>query len=236
MTPEDDDTTTVDSQATEDQGAADQPAEQSAADQTAEGSGSATSDTGNIREPNENETTAIDAAETERASALTRALQLIDALLGKRPADDTDGGSGAPEITTDDQRVIDAAGRWLLTPQVNSTFWDTLSTARDLVAKNQALNAAHHIDTTKNDYAYVYGLDTVDKGLFFGMPFFNTNSNCRREVVTHEYFHFLGLGHFYSTTTTGEALQCAHHMAELVFDIATGCTLGCESAVGSCRP
>lgn len=201
-----------------------------------EGSGGAPADASNIREPDGGETTAINTAEAERASALSRALQLIDALLAKRPPDDTDGNSGAPVLTADDQKIIDAAGRWLFTTQLNSIFWDTLGTARGLIAQNQALSARPHVDTVKNDFAYVYGQNTVSQGVFFCMPFFNTNSNCRREVITHEYFHFLGLGHFYTTTITSEALQCAHHMAELVFDIATGCTLGCGGAISVCRP
>jgi len=219
---------------------ADQPADSPSDPPTDASNGGAAAavpaDASAIRDPNASETTAIDRAEAERASALAGALQLIDALLAKRPQDDGDGGSGAPTYSSGDQRVIDAVGRWLLIPDVNATFWDSLSTSRDLISQNQALKADHHIDPVKNDYAYVYGSGNVDKGVFFCMPFFNTNPDCRHEVITHEYFHFLGLDHYYSTTLTEEALKCAHHMAELVFDVATGCTLGCGNAASSCHP
>lgn len=48
-------------------------------------------------------------------------------------------------------------------------------------------------------------------------------------MITQEYFHYLvGLQHFYGTTSTLEALQCPHHLAELVVDIALGEVAGCD--------
>ncbi len=189
----------------------------------------------NIRAPTAEETDAIADAENERAWALAEALRMVNAMLAKQPEDDTDDGSGAPTLTPDDQRVLDTAGRWLYTPRLGAEFWDALTTARNLISGNQELSAQAQVDTATNDFAYVYGEGTVSTGIFFCMPFFASNSDCRREVVTHEYFHFLGLDHFYSTSQTSEALRCAHHMAEFVFDLTTGCVLGCQGTKAICR-
>ena len=202
-------------------------------------SGAAATDTtasNNVRDPTSTEASAISTAETERASALAKALRLADATLTKRPAEDTDGGSGAPASwSSDDQRVLDTAGRWLYTPQVNGAFWIALAKSRDLMSRNQGLSAQAHVDTTTTDYAHVDEKRELSKGIFFGSLFFRSNANCQREVLTHEYFHFLGLDHYYDTSDTYEALQCAHHLAEFVFDLATGCTSGCRPNA-TCRP
>ena len=67
-------------------------------------------------------------------------------------------------------------------------------------------------------------------GVTFGGPFFDASPECRREVITHEFLHFVvGVQHHYDATTTAEALACPHHLAELVFMIARGQVLGCAA-------
>jgi hypothetical protein len=187
-----------------------------------------------IRPPTSSELDTIKQAETARGQALPRALARIDAFLAKS-GDSGEGAAGAPNYSGEDQQVIDAVRLWLYVPDVNEKFWATLRTARGLIAQNQAISPLRYsVDTAKTDaFAYVYSAER-DKGIFLCLSsFFPVNEYCQREVLLHEYFHFLGLGHFYSTSDTAEALQCAHHMAELVYDIATGCIGGCSGT--SCR-
>ena len=59
-------------------------------------------------------------------------------------------------------------------------------------------------------------------------PYFKSNVRCMNEVMAHEFFHLSGLVHGYGTTDPEVAINCPHHMAELVFDLATGQTEGCS--------
>ncbi len=190
-----------------------------------------------IRPPTADEQSVIDAAEKQRASALSAALAQISAFLGRKPADaDGDGSSGAPEFSVDDMKIVDKVQRWLFLPSVNSQFWDCVQKFHDLVTQNQALGTlTHSVDTVSTDHAYVFNTDT-SRGVFFSLNvYFKDNSDCQREVIVHEYFHYIvGPDHFYSTTQTDEAMKCPHHLSELVFDLATGCTLGC-SKIGVCH-
>ncbi len=181
-----------------------------------------------IRDLTEDELALVSTAESERSSAVAAVLPRLDGLLARRPADDEDGGSGAPVWEEGDQRIIDVAAAWLLTPTVNADFWGALQVARDRIQQNIDIGSGYgRVDTETTDHAYVTG-DVAD-GIFVG-PGYLTNDSawCRREVLLHEYFHYVvGLQHYYSATTTQEALDCPHHLAEFVYDLATGCTLGC---------
>ncbi len=167
-----------------------------------------------IRPPTADEQSVIDAAEKQRASALSAALAQISAFLGRKPADaDGDGSSGAPEFSADDMKIVDKVQRWLFLPSVNSQFWDCVQKFHDLVTQNQALGTlTHSVDTVSTDHAYVFNTDT-SRGVFFSLNvYFKDNSDCQREVIVHEYFHYIvGPDHFYSTTQTDEAMKCPHH-------------------------
>jgi hypothetical protein len=172
----------------------------------------------------------IQKAEGERRDMLQKALEKIDALLKKEPGEDA---GAPPAFTDDDQKVADAVGAWLYTPQVNRSFWERLKKARGLIKRNQDLTGRppfHRDDADKKDYAYVKDAGDPSAGIYFTPSYMGASNNCRREVQVHEYFHFVvGAQHFYTTKDPDEAMRCPHHLAELVSQIATGVTEGCSS-------
>lgn len=174
-------------------------------------------------------------AERERQDMDAKALALIDALLKKRPVDaDGDSGSGAPTLSADDQKVVDAMDAWLLTKGLNGAFWDKLAKARGLIAQNQALSSPSIIDPTNPNYAQANGDNDPSHGVTFGASFFVTNSACRREVATHEYYHFIfgNANHYYGTQDPEEAIKCPDHLAQLTAQLATGCFSNCTAHPG----
>jgi hypothetical protein len=65
-----------------------------------------------------------------------------------------------------------------------------------------------------------------------GNPFFKLDGrNCRRDVITHEFFHFLGVAHGggplvgqtirSAITTPAQALDSADNLAQLVAELTT---------------
>jgi hypothetical protein len=183
----------------------------------------------NIRAPSPAELTVITAAETQRGQVLPSTLSSIDAVLAKG-----NSSAGAPSFSPSEQHVADAVATFLYVTTINNLFWDTLQKARDLIARNQSIAIVpYFVDTVKSDFAYVYPNDT-SRGMYLTTKgFFPANSYCQREVLLHEYFHFVGCGHYYDTSTTTEALQCAHHMAEFVYEIATSCVGGCSRSASN---
>ena len=166
---------------------------------------------------------------------MTQASASVAGILAQRPAGDSDGGSGAPTFTPDQQGLVDKICYWLYLPGVNATFWSALDTFNGLMTKNQGIGkVGYWVDTVKTDHAYVYAKDQ-SRGMFFCLTvYFTDNDLCQREVLLHEYYHFCGCGHHYDASTSAEALACAHHMAELTYDLAIGCTGGCKPA-GVCQ-
>jgi hypothetical protein len=188
----------------------------------------------------ENKQHKIDYAETERKRMLPAALEKLDAILKKKPGPangDADGGAPQP-FSEDEQKTVNALHKWVKTSQINSHFWITAQKARDLIAKNQALTGKAPFflqDDKAEDYANCPGAYELDPtlGIYFQKPFFDTNNDCRREVIIHEYFHLVvGAGHYYGAKDTAEALQCPHHLAELIAQLY----IGVDHAPGCERP
>jgi hypothetical protein len=82
----------------------------------------------------------------------------------------------------------------------------------------------------KDFHAATFG--SADIGLHCGTPFFTEDGpHCRRDVVTHELFHLLGVGHGGQPldgptirkliTTTAQALNSADNLAQLVAELET---------------
>lgn len=178
----------------------------------------------NIRKPTADEQKIIDKNEDERFSALKKAIEIADGLLSRR----TKANGGGFQFIEGDTRTILAINRWTYTTQLLDPFWDVLGKARALMLQNQAIGRlGHSVDTVRKYHAYVHQKHK-SRGVFFCHEvYWGDHPWCQREVLMHEYYHFCGCGHHYSTTKTDEALQCAHHMAELVFDLALGSTSGC---------
>jgi hypothetical protein len=83
---------------------------------------------------------------------------------------------------------------------------------------------------SKDFHAATFG--SPDVGLHCGTPFFRHDGpNCRRDVVTHELFHLLGVGHGGQplngptvrrlVTTTAQALNSADNLAQMVSEFET---------------
>ena len=71
----------------------------------------------------------------------------------------------------------------------------------------------------------------IDHGVDCGDAFFNSGPNCHRDVLTHEFFHFLGVGHGGGgpqdatprdkITTTTQALNSADNLAQMIGEMTT---------------
>jgi hypothetical protein len=163
----------------------------------------------------------ITAAEGARTSALASALSAIQTL--------QQSAGGVPDSA---DASVQAFQRQLFAA-LDSNFWSVVEQARIAVVSNQSLTGTVALTPDRSitdDWARVD--ETLDPGIgiSFGEGYFDeADDTCRREVITHEYFHYVvGLQHFYGTTNTLEALQCPHHLTELVFDIALGEVGGCD--------
>ncbi|KAA2249546.1 hypothetical protein F0L68_39335 [Solihabitans fulvus] len=160
----------------------------------------------------------ITAADQARQSALASAVSAIQSLQ-----------QGAPEVPDGNDPTVQAFQRQLFVV-LDSNFWDVVAQALTAIESNQAYTgyAPFIPDHTVTDFAHVDGSLDYNLGITFGDPFFNADYTCQREVITHEFFHYVvGAQHHYGTTSTQDALACPHHLAELVFDIAVGEVGGC---------
>ncbi len=80
-----------------------------------------------------------------------------------------------------------------------------------------------------------------NKGVDCGDPFFNIDGpRCRRDVITHEFFHFLGVNHGggaanaptprSSIVTSAQALDSADNLAQLISELMDGTRDACATA------
>ncbi len=163
----------------------------------------------------------ITAADSARRDALATAVSAIQTLQQAQ--------GGVPDSN---DSTVQAFQRQLFTP-LDSNFWFMVQQALQAIQANQAHSGLAPLipdRTVTDDFAHVDRSLDPAKGISFGAPFFDdADGTCRREVITHEFFHYVvGAQHFYGTTDPQEALQCPHHLAELVFNIATGEVGGCD--------
>ena len=84
--------------------------------------------------------------------------------------------------------------------------------------------------TATSAHAETFG--NPDVGVHCGEPFFTVDGpNCRRDVITHEFLHFVGVDHGggplggptirHNILTTMQALDSADNLAQLVAEITT---------------
>ncbi len=138
-----------------------------------------------------------------------------------------------PDVPDPNDEVVRSFERWMLTSP-DSDFWPTVERARTAIVTNRLMERVPFIiDLACDDFAHVDITLDSGKGITFCRPFFEVDDLCRREVITHEFFHFVvGAQHHYDATTTEEAINCPHHLSELVFQIALGEINGCgENAI-----
>jgi hypothetical protein len=186
-------------------------------------------------------TTALDASRRTLRTADTKLADLQNAL-------ELLLGSG--RIPTPDQQATFAAVKtWLrVTATMTSPFANTgevtrartvITRARALIQQNLALTDIDLMRTPEG----VYGRGPVGdstKGMECGEAFFSHGPNCQRDVMTHEYFHMVGLGHgevkgqaipSYAdrniVNTPDLALNSADNLAQMVCQLNGGATDAC---------
>lgn len=149
-------------------------------------------------------------------------------------------------LTEFQKRVLISVGRWLKAdtnsiPASRSMTAEVVRRAIRLFDMNLAVKTSGGQDpalkrTVGNFHARVYG--NPDRGVECGDPFFNKDGpNCRRDVITHEFFHFVGVHHGGSSlggetirgsiTTPEQALDSADNLAQLVSEIMNGKSDAC---------
>lgn len=168
----------------------------------------------------------INAADVRRLAALTKAESEIRFL--KQVFE--------PNVPDLNNNVVKAMQRQLFVP-IDSNFWNITDQLLTLIVNNRLQRTHFLIDKTKPEFAHVEPDVDPGKGITFCKSFFNTNDNCRQEVITHEFFHFfVGAQHFYGSKKIAEAMKCPHHLTRAVFDIAVGQQLApCSGSDNVCK-
>ncbi|NJN46969.1 MAG: peptidoglycan-binding protein [Candidatus Competibacteraceae bacterium] len=139
-------------------------------------------------------------------------------------------------LTAEEQKILNSAAKWL-----NLTLSNRIMTLihlaaavslmqRNLTIKNSKGQSPETKRVTETFHASVDG--NPDNGIQLGIPFFGQDGrNCRRDVITHEFFHFLGVHHGggalggptirSAITTPAQALDSADNLAQLVAELTT---------------
>lgn len=148
---------------------------------------------------------------------------------------------------TDDQKTLDIATKWLnlkLSSRVVSLVHLASAVAlmqRNLGVRNSKGDSPEVKRVDQPFHAQVDG--DVEHGIELGRDFFGADGrNCRRDVITHEFFHFLGVHHGggalngptirSAIVTPAQALDSADNLAQLVAELTTptGNTDACARA------
>jgi len=134
--------------------------------------------------------------------------------------------------------AIKALASWVKIKPADANFRDILKKVMSLIWKNYALGTkppafyqtkegpkskAGQIECAKPAYAWSHPGD-ASTGVACCRDFINTGPLCRIDVITHEHFHLIGLGHgekagketTRAERTTEECLNSSDNMAQLV--------------------
>jgi hypothetical protein len=172
-----------------------------------------------------------------RATSLLTLNQTINALNNLKASIIRQILPGATPLTDDEKKLLAIAGKWLLfNPGAPVRALSPLTSATISIRKNINLkNAAGGPPRMRRVPEAFHGLtflNDVESGIQCGRDFFEHDGpNCRRDVITHEYFHMVGIKHGGSalngptirteTTTTGLALDSADHLTQLIAEFVT---------------
>lgn len=187
---------------------------------------------------------AFDESVTTRKFVASFSLPNLIALLEK------DGQPGVvTPLSAAMQKVFAAAGKWLLVSTARPASSDVVTTLRTVMRLIEVSLATKTTANTDPPLQRVTGVfhgqtDSVpDHGLKCGDPFFTVDGpNCRRDVVTHEFFHFVNVHHGggaldgptirSAITTTKQALDSADNLAQFIAEVVTpgGKTDACARA------
>ena len=153
-------------------------------------------------------------------------------------------------LNADQVKVSNAVTKWLNVPAYVPGSPDVASTvgfiaramglySQNLALKNSKRSALLMFRTPDGFHGNTWG--NVDLGMECGDTFFSHDGpNCRRDVVTHEFMHLLGVHHGTSslsgptttrTLTPDQSLDSADNLAQLTADITAGST-DCCTRVG----
>jgi hypothetical protein len=144
------------------------------------------------------------------------------------------------------KRVLISVGRWLKaetapTPAARARTAAVVKSALGLFDRNLAVKTAAGTDPVLRRVPATFHASVdgdPEHGVACGQPFFTVDGpNCRRDVLTHELFHFLGVHHGGGSltgatdrsliTTSAAALDSADNLAQLVSEIMNGRTDAC---------
>jgi hypothetical protein len=108
---------------------------------------------------------------------------------------------GKGDLAPENQRVLKAAKKWLSlrTPADKAAAAAHIQTAVNLMQKNLAVRTSEGAIPSMTQVSDEFHGSTdgnPDHGLQCGAQFFSSDGpNCRRDVNTHEFFHFIGVKH-----------------------------------------
>lgn len=154
-------------------------------------------------------------------------------------------------VTGEDEKTLRLVEKWMYTKPLfkpdGSAFPDKTSRAGDthviLGEVIQRINRNLACKTTSNNDPPLMRSPRPDFGVAYGQPnlglelgeacFGGAGPNCRRDVVTHEFFHMVGIGHGERPGQKGlpfakrplptpQALNSADHLSQLVAELTTG--------------
>jgi len=171
--------------------------------------------------------TAFDRSRKSLPPVLLRLRALDEAIKSADGADGTDKILALQRVGRFDRDIAVISRRLFVSSDPLSTeFRDTLKKVIDLIHGNATASSAI-ID--QGDLGRCAAGNYTPPGVPFAAttqsdpdprvsvctPFFDTNDDLRRDIITHEFFHLVGLADV-SVTNASEGLNNAHTMAQIV--------------------
>jgi hypothetical protein len=132
-------------------------------------------------------------------------------------------------------KIFGVATKWLKLPASQQAALPHLDAATNLMLRNISVKTSTFTEVQLTRVAATTfhaesNISAPDLGVRCGTPFFTVDGpNCRRDVITHELFHLVGVGHGGSpgdtvrrnVTTPALALDSADNLAQMVAELET---------------
>ncbi|GAB4226255.1 MAG: hypothetical protein Kow00121_54430 [Elainellaceae cyanobacterium] len=180
---------------------------------------------------------ALSASQTSLANAIAALKSLETGIIS---------GLFVPELH---RRTLDAVKDRLKVTPTHNQFLITIQEAQKLMSKNLKCQSQYsHLVRRDEPFCQKHGetwawsfINNPQGGIHLCRSWFNTCMECQRDVITHEFFHLVGLKDMVDPTgrepntkrdrmvlTPSESLRDANEMAQLVSHITTGLTDACH--------